>query len=302
MTTNKILFILLILSGIGQTPFAPQVQVSSRILSIVTYLYLLTGLLYISAWIFKNRRLYKPASWLAVISVSANLGGIILRWIESYQMGAGHAPFANMYESLVFFAFVIAVLYLYLEFKYDMRIVGAFAFPMAFLAMAYSSLVNDRIEPLIPALQSDWLIAHVITCFLGYAGFAVSFAVSIMYLIKSREVSGSPGQIASHLPEPGVLDELTHQLVMFGFLFLTIGIITGSVWAKSAWGNYWSWDPKETWSLITWIVYAVLLHARLMRGWSGKRIAWISIVGFISVMFTFFGVNYLLTGLHSYAG
>jgi cytochrome c-type biogenesis protein CcsB len=105
--------------------------------------------------------------------------------------------------------------------------------------------------------------------------------------------------VLGHLPDVNVLDELTHQLIMFGFLFLSVGIITGAVWANSAWGRYWGWDPKETWSLITWFVYAVLLHARLLRGWRGKRIAVLSIVGFAAVIFTYFGVN-LLPGLHSY--
>jgi cytochrome c-type biogenesis protein CcsB len=153
---------------------------------------------------------------------------------------------------------------------------------------------------LIPALKSNWLIAHVITCFLGYAAFAVAFGVSIMYLIKSKAKPASKKGVAVHIPSSGLLDELTHQLVMFGFLFLTIGIITGAVWAKQAWTRYWSWDPKETWSLITWLIYAALLHFRMMRGWRGKRIAVISIVGFAAVLFTYFGVNFLLAGLHSY--
>jgi cytochrome c-type biogenesis protein CcsB len=151
---------------------------------------------------------------------------------------------------------------------------------------------------LIPALKSNWLIAHVITCFLGYSGFAVGFGLSIMYLAKPDD-SAKTGLLAK-LPSSGVIDELTHQMIMFGFLFLTIGIITGAVWANSAWGTYWSWDPKETWSLITWLIYATMLHLRMMRGWHGKKIAWVSILGFMAVLFTYFGVN-LLPGLHSYA-
>ncbi len=178
---------------------------------------------------------------------------------------------------------------------------GAFATPLMFLAMAYASLspnISDRIQPLIPALKSNWLIAHVIACFIGYAGFALAFGLSIMYMLKLRD-PGDSGGLLSRFPKPGIIDELTHQMVMFGFLFLTIGIITGAVWANSAWGRYWGWDPKETWSLITWFVYATLLHARMMRGWHGKRIAFLSILGFAAVMVTYFGVNYL-PGLHSY--
>jgi cytochrome c-type biogenesis protein CcsB len=174
--------------------------------------------------------------------------------------------------------------------------------PLVFLSIAYASLspnINDRIQPLIPALKSNWLIAHVMTCFFGYAAFAIAFGISLMYLLACGDKKGK-GYLLSHFPKPAFLDNLTHQMVTFGFLFLSIGIITGAVWANSAWGSYWSWDPKETWSLITWFIYATLLHARLMRGWHGKRIAYISIIGFMAVLFTYFGVN-LLPGLHSYA-
>jgi cytochrome c-type biogenesis protein CcsB len=167
--------------------------------------------------------------------------------------------------------------------------------------MAYASMspnINDRIQPLDPALKSNWLIAHVFTCFLGYAAFAIAFGMSLMYLFRQKDVDGKNSLIA-RFPKSQVLDELNHQMVMFGFLFLSIGIITGSVWANSAWGSYWSWDPKETWSLITWFIYATLLHARMVRGWYGKRIAYLSIIGFMAVLFTYFGVN-LLPGLHSY--
>ena len=158
--------------------------------------------------------------------------------------------------------------------------------------------ISDRIQPLIPALKSNWLIAHVALCFFGYAAFAIAFGVSIMYLIRKPETAGN-SPLISRLPSLRVLDELNYQLIMFGFLFLSAGIITGAVWANSAWGRYWGWDPKETWSLITWFIYATLLHAKLMRGWHGRRIAFLSILGFFAVLFTYFGVN-LLPGLHSY--
>jgi len=271
---------------------------SSGIFSIITFIYGLAVVFYAVSWVFKKELPAKLASAATVVAIAGNLGGIILRWIESYQMGYGHAPLSNLYESLVFFALCTATLYLYLQLRYKLRIVGLVASPIAFLAMAYASLVNSSIEPLIPALQSNWLIAHVITCFIGYAGFAVAFGISILYFIKAG--SSKPGQtITDKIPHVDMLDELNHQMVMFGFLFLSAGIITGAVWANQAWGRYWGWDPKETWSLITWLIYASLLHARLMRGWTGRRIAVLSCAGFIAVIFTYFGVN-LLPGLHSY--
>jgi cytochrome c-type biogenesis protein CcsB len=273
---------------------------SSAILSLTTLVYGLAAFLYIFAWVFKKEIAGRVGTWVAFLGMVGNLAGIILRWIESYQMGIGHAPLSNLYESLVFFAMTITVIYLVVEHKYGNRIIGAFAIPLAFLAIAYASLspnINDKIQPLIPALKSNWLIAHVVTCFIGYAAFAIAFGVSIMYIIKGGTIREEG--VLSRLPDNKVLDELTYQLIMFGFLFLTGGIITGAVWANSAWGRYWGWDPKETWSLITWFVYSTLIHARMMRGWHGKRIAFLSILGFMAVIFTYFGVN-LLPGLHSY--
>ncbi len=275
---------------------------SSNLLSIVTFVYGFAALLYITAWIFKKTFPGLLATWTALLGAMGNAAGIIMRWVESYKLGIGHAPLSNMYESLVFFSFTIAVIYLVIERTYKNRIIGVFAMPLVFLSIAYASLspnINDKIQPLIPALKSNWLIAHVMTCFLGYAAFAIAFGISLMYLLACGDERGK-GYLLSHFPKPAFLDNLTHQMVTFGFLFLSIGIITGAVWANSAWGSYWSWDPKETWSLITWFIYATLLHARLMRGWHGKRIAYVSIIGFMAVLFTYFGVN-LLPGLHSYA-
>jgi cytochrome c-type biogenesis protein CcsB len=275
----------------------------SQLLSIVTFIYGFAAFLYIFALVFKKEFPGQAATWVALIGLSGNLAGIVLRWVESYRMGIGHAPLSNLYESLVFFSLVVTSAYLVIEYRYKSRVIGAFSTPLACLAMAYASLspnISDRIEPLIPALKSNWLIAHVMTCFIGYAAFAVAFGVSLMYLISQRQrPGGRQGSLTGRFPSAAVLDELTHQLVMFGFLFLSVGIITGAVWANSAWGRYWGWDPKETWSLITWFIYATILHARMMRGWHGRRIAYLSILGFLAVLFTYFGVN-LLQGLHSY--
>ncbi|CAB1058777.1 Cytochrome c-type biogenesis protein CcsA/ResC [Olavius sp. associated proteobacterium Delta 1] len=330
----------------------------SFVLSIVTFVYGLAGFLYISAWIFRKQLFGRVATWIALIGLIGNTAGILMRWVESYQLGIGHAPFSNLYESLVFFAWVIVLIYLIVERKIGNRIIGAFTTPIACLVMAYASLkpgIPSTIQPLIPALKSNWLIAHVITCFIGYAAFALAFGISAMYLMRrgrddeeilwlkitrflvlfvfaalfSRVLfvhnwllaftvaipiclvffvivflvhkmpAESKTRLLDRFPEARVLDELGYQLILLGFLFLSIGIISGAVWANSAWGRYWGWDPKETWSLITWFVYATLLHARMTRGWHGKRIAYLSMFGFAAVIFTYFGVN-LLPGLHSY--
>lgn len=333
-------------------------MINSNILSIVTFVYGLAAVLYVYDWVFKKPGSGKLATWVTALGFIGNTAGILMRWIESYRLGIGHAPFSNLYESLVFFAWTIILIYLFIERKFGNRIIGAFSTPIACLAMAYASLkpgITSDIQPLIPALKSNWLIAHVITCFIGYAAFAIAFGISAMYLMKrvhaeekviwldfakpitvflfialfSRVllvgnwalsvltalpiclvfyagvfmVRRMPADLKNRLlekfPEPRVLDELGYQMVLFGFLFLSVGIITGAVWANSAWGRYWGWDPKETWSLITWFIYATVLHARMMRGWRGQRIAYLSMVGFAAVLFTYFGVN-LLPGLHSY--
>jgi len=268
---------------------------SSHILSIVTFVYGLAAFLYLFEWVFKKSGAGRMATVVAIIGFIGNTTGIILRWIESYRMGIGHAPLSNLYESLVFFAWCIILLHLFIEWRYQKRIIGVIGAILAVGALAYASLKPNEIQPLIPALKSNWLIAHVFTCFIGYASFAIAFGISLLYLL--RRFGGAA--VLERLPSDSLMDELTHQLVMFGFLFLSAGIISGAVWANSAWGRYWGWDPKETWSLITWFVYATLLHARFMRGWHGNRIAVLSIVGFLAVLFTYFGVNYL-PGLHSY--
>ncbi|PKN05996.1 MAG: c-type cytochrome biogenesis protein CcsB, partial [Deltaproteobacteria bacterium HGW-Deltaproteobacteria-7] len=169
---------------------------------------------------------------------------------------------------------------------------------------AYASIapgMNNRIEPLIPALQSNWLTSHVLTCFMGYAAFTVAFALGIMFFV--RHAAGADSAKASVfirlLPSEYLMDELMYSSVALGFIFLSLGIVTGSVWAHYAWGSYWGWDPKETWSLITWLTYAVMLHARGVRGWRGRRMAIMAIAGFGCVLFTYLGVN-LLPSLHSY--
>ncbi len=291
---------------------------NSLILSIVTFVYMAAAVLYLASITFKKEILARIGSLVLIVGLLGHTVGIILRWVESYKLGIGHAPLSNLYESLVFGAWAISLIYLILEWRTKVRSLGVFPATCAFLAMAYASFsksVESAIQPLVPALKSNWLIAHVITCFLGYAAFAVSCGISIAYLIKTRNnpsrgtAVGKKGTVAKPrgggravaLPDVHTLDELNYQTVMFGFLLLTVGIITGSVWANKAWGNYWSWDPKETWSLITWLVYAALLHTRAVRGWRGKKIAWFGIIGFACVLFTYFGVNFWLSGLHSYA-
>jgi cytochrome c-type biogenesis protein CcsB len=276
--------------------------INTTILSWVTFIYFGSAIFYIFKMV-TGKEFWGPlASVIAFIGLIVQTVGLILRWFESYKMGIGHAPLSNLYESLIFFSWTIVLLYLIIEWRIKSRNLGAFVVPFAFFSIAFASFspnVNARIQPLIPALQSNWLISHVITCFFGYAAFTIACGLGFMYLLKGLEKGERPHPFFRLLPGREIVDELTYHSVVIGFIFLTLGIITGSVWAYSAWGSYWSWDPKETWSLITWLIYAAMLHSRFVRGWRGKRMAIMSIIGFASVLFTYFGVNYL-PGLHSY--
>ena len=265
---------------------------NTQILSYVTFGYFIIFFAYLLMVVTKKEFFGKLASFLSIFVFICHTIGIALRWIESYKVGLGHAPFSNFYESLIFFGWAVMLLYIIMEQKTKIKTFGVLVTPIAFLIMAYASFspsVNSKIQPLVPALKSNWLVAHVITCFMGYAAFGISMALSIIYLVKENS------KIAN------AIEELNYQMIIIGFVMLSLGIITGSVWAHYAWGNYWSWDPKETWSLITWLIYAALIHSRMVRGWRGKKIAILSIIGFLCVLFTYLGVNFLLSGLHSYA-
>jgi cytochrome c-type biogenesis protein CcsB len=276
---------------------------NSIILSYITFVYFGAFFFYLLMMVMRKEIFGKIATTICVLGLAGHIFAVVLRWVESYKLGIGHAPFSNLYESLIFFSFTIILLYLIVEWRTKNRSLGVFVTPLAFLAMAYASFspnINSRIQPLVPALKSNWLITHVITCFFGYAAFGLSFALSAMYLLKRLDHNGGSRFFLRLIPDKGILDDLNYQMVVIGFLMLTLGIITGSVWAHSAWGSYWSWDPKETWSLITWLIYAAVLHSRLVRGWRGRKIAILCMIGFSCVLFTYFGVNYL-AGLHSYA-
>ncbi len=281
-------------------------MLSSEILSYITFAYGLSFLAFILYYIAKKDVLNTIGDVILIVASISQGGAIVIRWIESYRMGWGHIPLTNFYESLIFFSFVLAIIYILFRFWGRLKFLGAFMTPPILLTLAYASLSPDidrGIKPLIPALQSNWLTVHVMTCFLSYAIFAFSFVVSILYIVKKDKGKGSVKKSAKKpeiLPPKDTLDELTYRGILVGMPLLTIGIITGSAWAHYAWGSYWSWDPKETWSLITWIIYAAFLHMRLINGWRGRKTAIFSIVGFAAVLFTFLGVNFIISGLHSY--
>jgi cytochrome c-type biogenesis protein CcsB len=234
--------------------------------------------------------------WTISIGFLVHCGFTVNRYLE-----AGHTPITNLHESLSFFSLAVVGIFILCERSYKVFILGSFVTPLALLILATSAAFSAVIPPLNPALKSKWLVVHTSMAFLGYAAFAISFGVSIMYLIQAHFLKKRRlGPLFQKLPPLDMLDEISYRCLTFGFPLLTFAIISGAIWAETAWGTYWSWDPKETWSLITWFIYAALLHGRLTTGWRGRKAAMLSIFGFVIVLFTFLGVNLLLPGLHSY--
>lgn len=259
--------------------------------------YLLATAAYFVYLALKSELAAKLGTILAAVGLVGHTVALVTRTVT-----AGHVPFTNMYEFTSSFAWGITLVYLGAERMFKNKTMGAFVMPVAMILIGVASVLPKNVEPLVPALQSYWLQIHVTTAIISYGAFAVAFGLSIMYLLAERGRRVNPtGFAATRLPEPVKLDMWSYRTISLGFPFMTLVILTGAIWAEKAWGQYWSWDPKETWSLITWFIYAVYLHARITYGWQGKRSAWMSFLGFLAVLFTYFGVNYLLSGMHSYA-
>jgi cytochrome c-type biogenesis protein CcsB len=357
---------------------------SSPLFGLSTIGYFLAMVAYIAYLAFRVGAIGKVATGITVASFGAQTVAILLRWKEFYEFSGmsiiRSVPLTNLYESLVFFVWCLILAYLVVEFRYHNRSFGAFVTPVAGMALAFIELsgMSKGLQPLVPALQSNWLLAHVLMSFIAYATFALAFSTALMYLILTTqrrtegaylfwslmlglflvvllamgidllryEVVGSPDAflrrflfkstflsysapvrllsyvgaavlvaalwrfggalrrvIETFRITPQMLDDITYKSIAIGFPIFTLGgLIFGAIWADQAWGVYWSWDPKETWSLITWFVYAFFLHARLLRGWRGHKTAVVAVVGFVAVVFTYLGVNLLLSGLHAYGG
>jgi cytochrome c-type biogenesis protein CcsB len=232
----------------------------------------------------------------AFLGFAIHTAAIIARFVWG-----GHLPVTSMHEAASFFAWCIVLILFFLEFRYKIGIMGSFILPIAFAIMLIAAFLPRVMAPLDPVLKTPWLWIHTVFAFMGNAAFAVAFGVGIMYLIqehylKSKHIRG----LFQRLPSVQILDEINHKLITIGFPLLTMAIITGALWAESAWGKYWRWDPKEVWSLITWFTYAGILHLRFTAGWRKKRAAILSIIGFAIVLFTFFGVNFLFKSIHTF--
>lgn len=230
------------------------------------------------------------ASWVALSSLTASLAA---RWVAAQR-----PPLSNMWEYSVAFAWGIVLTYVVVERRYRQRSLGALVMPVALGLLAVAAAFFPwRISPLLPALQANRILgAHVATMMLAYSALTVSFATAILSLIQGD------ARRFQRLPARALLEEIGDWSVMVGFPLLTLGIALGAWWGNSAWGRYWGWDPKETSSLVSFLIYAGYLHMRHLRGWRGNRAAWALVLGYVSILFSYFAVNLWVAGLHSYAG
>ncbi len=268
------------------------------VLSFIGYLiYIFTG----------KKTLAKISLAVLILTISLQTFAFAVRWLYSYKIGIDMPPLVDLYDSLVFFSYVIIAGFILLRVFYDFDALGVlitFIVGVILMFATFSPLASSIIEPGLPALKSPWILYHIIALFLAYGAFAASCGLGILFLIKFNNEKNhmqSKNRFLRLIPSSSILDETIYKVIIFGFLLDTIGNVIGAVWADNAWGGYWSWDPKETWALITWFVYALFLHAKITQGWSEKRMAWIAVIGFIVLVFAYLGVDILLPGLHSYA-
>ena len=242
-------------------------------------------------------------TWLAGL---LNIVGVVLRGVA-----AGRVPWANMYEFSTTGVAIIVAVFLVVQLFTQIRFLGIFITGFAFFVILLGAIFwYVEVAPLQPALQSYWIVIHVLVAILGTAFFALGAGLSVMQLLQARryakaggiEIDGQAGRLPKALSNPTQLETLAYQLNIIGFVLWTFTLIFGAIWAQKAWGRYWGWDVKEVWTFIIWVIYAGYIHARSTRGWRGNRAAWLSLVGFAAVLFNFGVVNVFFDGLHSYSG
>lgn len=289
----------------GETSFFLKFLISSQSAVMwMSALYVMATAAYMFALAIGSDFSGKVASAMTWSATVMGTVGLMVRWRESYLMGAdiGHIPVSNLYEVFILFAVMTALLYLTYERRYNNRAIGAFVLTVISAAVGFILWYTfDReahhIQPLVPALQSYWMKIHVPANFVGYGAFALAAMLGVAYLMMERSPNGL---LAKRLPALDVLDDIMYKAIALGFAFFTVATVLGAMWAAEAWGGYWSWDPKETWALIVWLNYAAWLHLRLAKGWRGVPLAWWAVVGLFVTLFAFIGVNMFLSGLHSY--
>ncbi|RMH50071.1 MAG: c-type cytochrome biogenesis protein CcsB [Zetaproteobacteria bacterium] len=281
--------------------------VSGRIIMAMNVLFLFAAVCYIAQLFAPTSFIGRMGSFAAWCAVYAGGSALLLRWYESYQLlggDIGHAPVSNLYEVFILLCCITGTIYLAFERRYRTTGLGAFVMLLIACAVFFTvwlgSIGQADIKPLVPALQSYWMKIHVPLNFIGYGSFAVACAAGMAWLLRAKLEAKGRKELLALFPTLDQLDLLAYRAIAIGFPAFTLATILGAAWAAEAWGGYWSWDPKETWALIVWLVYGAWLHVRVSHGWSGRVLAWWSVIAFLVTLFCFIGVNMYLSGLHSY--
>ncbi|WP_036252993.1 c-type cytochrome biogenesis protein CcsB [Methylobacter sp. BBA5.1] len=296
------------LSAADSNFFLKYLLASQSAIMWMSALYVMATVTYFGHLFSGNAFSGKVAGCLTWSATAMGMAGLMVRWRESYLMGAdiGHIPVSNLYEVFILFSLITALLYLYYEQRYKTRSLGGFVLlvisaAVGFLLWYTFDKQAHEIQPLVPALNSYWMKIHVPANFIGYGSFSLAAMIGVVFILKAGAEARNPnGLAATRLPALPLLEDVMYKAIALGFAFFTLATILGALWAAEAWGGYWSWDPKETWALIVWLNYAAWLHMRLTKGWNGKPMAWWAIIGFFVTLFAFLGVNMFLSGLHSY--
>ena len=261
---------------------------------LAVFCYMLSAALY-SAYLFIQRNTLQLLGCILLIAGFA-CQTIEIAWAYA---AAGHMPVDNLHETLSLVSWAIVGVFLVLNIKFRLKILGVYAAPLAvFILLTATQFPSEPLQPQ-NLLRGFWLVIHIITIFSGDAAFVLAGGVGVLYLLQERSIKNKTrGFFFKRLPSLDLLDSTGYACIVSGFTLLTIGLVSGMIFAKQVWGRFWSWDPKEVWSAITWIFYAALLHERLTVGWRGRRAAIMAIAGLTVLLFTFFGVNFLLKGHH----
>ena len=245
--------------------------------------------------------LFKPGRAIGRMMVGITMLGFLVHAssiVFRYTL-EGHLPISSPHEAASFFAWCVVLIFLVMEYRYSVGLLGSFIMPLVFVLMLTASMLPRSMEPLSPVLTSNWLGIHTVFAFLANASFAMAAGIAVMYLIHDHYLKSKHlGELFGRLPSVQTLDYLNYRLITVGFPLFTLAIISGAIWADSAWGSYCNWDPREVWALITWLIYATVLHARLLAGWRGKRAAVLTILGFVTILIAFFGIKMLQRGQH----
>ena len=258
------------------------------------FLYLLSTAGYFAYLFFQKNYLHKIGYCLLIAGFFCHC-----LFIASGLVKSGHITVHNLHETLSIAGWAIVGVFLLFQYKFNLKILGIYAAPLAALIMIIAFRLPRAPVEVKTAFNSFWLIMHIVTIFIGEASLALACGIGILYLVQEHAIKTKKhGFFFRRLPSLEMLDNTGYNCIIAGFAMLTLGLITGFVYAKSVWGIFWSWDPKEVWSGITWLLYAALLHERLVVGWRGRRAAIMAIIGFAVIVFTFIGVNFFLQGHH----